>query len=424
MLNRFKEQILTKALFSPHDTLLVGVSGGVDSMVLCDLLTQSDYKFEVAHTNHNTRGGESDKDEAFVLNHFTSAGIKVHVQHLESDFKGNFHDHAHKARYAFWDSLGYDKVLTAHHYDDHIETILVNIFNGRSSEGMLAVSKNIVRPLIGFRKADILKYAAENNIPFVEDKSNLSRDYLRNVIRMDVLPALSEVENLEAKLSHLSDRNTSDMRLLHNLVEEVVTVKPISESEWAIELSLFDGRNETFIFHALKEYEVSRSQAKDIGSCLGKAGKRFHTPSYDLIIGRQELFIHRSSDNPDIRKEVSLEALPSTIRFNNYNLEFSIVDELPAKFSEDCLYVPLDKVTKDLVIRTWQHGDSFQPFGMEGHTQTLKKYFVDHKVEAWTKKRLPLLVCGGDIVWIVGERSDERFRAGSENAPYLRVELK
>lgn len=424
MLNTFKEHISTNGLFSPQEKLLVGVSGGVDSMVLCDLLSKCGYDYEVAHINHMTRNGESDLDEVFVKNHFEALGIKVHIKRLDMEFVGNFHDFAHKERYRFWESLGSDLVLTAHHLDDQIETILVNVFNGRSVQGMPVTNGKFVRPLLHFRKVEIFSYAAENRIPFRVDKSNISREYLRNVIRHEVLPSLKEFDSLEEKLLGMTERNSADMSLLKELVDDRISITHSGNQSLSIPLAELENKCEAFVYHALKSFGVNRSQASAIASDLETVGRKFSTSTHRLILDRESLIISENSVVKSPLAQLNLSDLPSVVHFNDYVLEFTIVNHLPEHFSPECLLVTLSKLEQELTIRSWQHGDTFCPFGMAGKKQSIKKFFVEKKVDGFTKARLPLLLSGNDIIWVVGMRSDDRYKVDSKRGPFLRVSIK
>jgi tRNA(Ile)-lysidine synthase len=418
----FLKHIKSKNFFDIKKRILVAVSGGIDSMVLLHLMQQSDYQIAVGHIDHLTRNGQSTQDAIFLENYCKNYGIEFHKsEFIDNQDSGNFHNKAHKFRYHFFNSLGFDYTLTAHHYDDNIETIFLNFLNGKSTAGIPEVNKNIVRPLLIYTKKSIKEYAEINDVKYVEDKSNLSNSYDRNFIRNKVIPLLkSRNTDTDEKITNLSSRNKLDEILLSSLVAEklnlIIDHNSISIPKHSI------GDNSTLLYHAVKSYGYNRSQARDMIKAIDNTGSIFYSPDYCLVIDRDVLLLkEKEEDNTDV-SYVSLDELPLTIRYLDYNFRFERTSFIDTK-SSNILYTPISLLHETIRIRTWKEGDYFCPTGMKGHSKTLKKFFTDTKINRLEKHRIPLLISGDDIIWVCGYRSDQRYQVKPIDSDFLKVTI-
>lgn len=421
MLNTLKEHINSNNLFSNTESLLIAVSGGVDSMVLTAMMDELGFTYSVAHVDHNTRSGTSTNDMKFVNNYFKTKGIAVYNYSYKHKGEGNFHDMAHKSRYRFFQSLSFDKVLTAHHKDDHLETIMINIFNGRSMDGILQVRENIVRPLLLFTKADLLSYARTNKVPYKEDTSNSENTYLRNSIRNSILPLLSDKNDITQKIVNLSARKSEDENLLRELVAGNVTIKSESGLQ-KISLNQLRQKNPVFVFHALASYGINRSQAIEISRALCKVGKEWSTKSHTIVIDREDLMIQHLKVNYE-KEVVQLKDLPFVKHYGSYTLKFDLVDRLPSEIKEDEAYFPMELLADHLVLRPWRDGDYFYPYGMNGQKKTVKKLFADMKIDRLTKASLPIILSMSKIIWLPTLRSDHNYRVRPHDTDILKIEI-
>ncbi len=420
MLNRLKEHIESKNLFSDNDQLLLAVSGGVDSMVLAHLLSDLGYVYAVAHVDHNTRSGGSQKDKEFVNKYFESRGISVHNHLFQHDGKGNFHDQAHLSRYSFFRSLAYDKIVTAHHKDDHLETIMVNFFNGRSTEGIRS-GEEVKRPLLIFSKQELMAYAKQYDIPFRTDKSNSENHYLRNFVRNKLIPFIDAKYDIEQKLTSLSHRNTLDSELLGQMVRREVSSVEVNG---VVKYNLSDLKNQgsTFLFHLLFSYGLNRSQAENLVQILDKVGKEMETHNYRILVDREELLIVKK-DEEQRNVDVTLQDFPFNITFGTYILNFDLATDLPKKHGSDRAYFPLSKLENRLTIRSWKAGDYMYPFGMSGKKKKLKKLFQESKIDRITKNKLPIILNNDDIIWVATLRSDHRYLVDDSEGNLLEVTI-
>ncbi len=424
MLERFKKHIKDLDCFNTEGKILIAVSGGVDSMVLCHLMSKANFQFDVSHINHNTRNGESNHDEMFVSNYFKQQNVNVLIHHIRHNAKGNFHDWAHRQRYDYWHSLDYEYILTAHHKDDHLETILINFFNGRSILGIPSKNDKIVRLLLPFYKKEILQYASDNKIPYVEDSSNQSQAYFRNLIRQTITPTIVDSKKLENKIYGLSSRMNDDLRLLNELVKSVI--QPEYENGY-IKILKSQIINHTLLYHVLSSYGINRSQAQQMFNNIDKIGNLFHSNEYEVLVDRDYLLIRRMEINmasQGTRLNLNFDELPLTVSFEKYSISVRKIDEIPNPYDNSIAIFPYRLLkNKQVYLRHWNKGDVFYPFGMKGKKQSLKKYFANQKLDRFRKSSIPILCVDKDIVWICGFRTDHRYRILESDEVLIQVHL-
>ena len=419
----FLKHIKSKNFFDIKKRILVAVSGGIDSMVLLHLMQQTDYQIAVAHIDHNTRSGKSAEDALFIKKYCSDNNIEFHISDFKDDNedKGNFHHKAHSFRYKFFQSLDYDYIITAHHKDDHIETLVLNFVNGKANKGIPEINGNIVRPLLIFKKSEIEKYAQLNEVPYVEDSSNKTDDYDRNFLRNKIIPQLqSRFKDIDEKLINHHIRSRADQELLDKLISEKIKIDksnfPILISKSSIDCDA------QLLYHSIKYFGFNRSQATDMVSALDHTGSIFYSGTHTLLVDRQKIII---SDKIDTKTEaiyINLSKLPLSLRFIDYTMRFELVTKIEDESDYIC-YFPISLIDKTLTLRTWKDGDSFCPIGMNGKHKTIKKFFADSKIDRLTKHQIPLLLSGKDIMWVCGYRSDHRFRYEGSESEFLKVTL-
>ena len=422
MFQKFGKHIKTKAYFKNGDSILIAVSGGVDSMVLCHLMIQAGFTFSVAHVDHTTRNGESKNDALFVQRYCTENNITYYLKTIsyKSEY-GNFHNWAHNERYVFFDSLNYDKIITAHHADDQSETILINALNGRSLDKIPDINGSYIRPLLPFTKNEIREEAKKSGISFVIDKSNATDAYLRNFLRNTVFGKLKDmVPDYDIKLLNLSNRLEEDALLIKEIAEAKLPFTEVKGRQ-QISLSHVLTSSPLLLYHRLHPIGINRSQATDIFNSQHQVGATFTTSSHTLLIDRESLIISRSFEHASKTIEISISDLPKEIKYGDYNIHFSQSAEIGA-FKYNTAFFPLEKLKSTVSIRGWQFGDTMKPFGMKGKTQSVKKIFVDHKVNKLDKTCIPILTNQSNIMWVMGLRTSEEYRCHNEGR-FLKVEF-
>ncbi len=424
MFNRFLSHINSKKYFQKSDKILIAVSGGVDSMVLLDLLMKSDYDISVAHLNHKTRSGDSDLDAEFVKSFCLKHNIPFYEKELsekKSDVS-NFQAWAHDQRYTFFESLDCDIILTAHHLDDHIETVLLNIFNGRSMNGIHESFDKIRRPLLIFTKDEITDYAQNNEVPFVVDKSNKDSEYDRNFIRNELLSKIVErFPNALNRIKKLSSRNQADQQALQELVDRL-DLEIREGSRIIISKIKIQELDDHLLYHILKTKGFNQTHAQDIFRSIDNVGAHFESSSHQLIIDRKNLIIEEITD---VQEElvIDLSQIEKYYIYNNFRFTLSKEDQLSQSTEPNSEYFPIALLTEGLSIRPWKDGDHFQPKGMGGHRQSLKKFYTNNKIDLLQKKKVPLFISGKEIIWVVPYRTDERYSHENQEGPYLKIQF-
>lgn len=439
MLDRFHKYNTENGLFRPKDKLLVTVSGGVDSVVLCHLLKKSEVNFAIAHCNFGLRGKESDEDEAFVEELAEELEVNIHLKKFDTRAfikeSGISTQMAARAlRYEWFAALaeqkGYDAVLTAHHQNDIIETILLNLVRGTGIAGLHGIkvkSGNLIRPLLFATKEEILKYAKEHQLKWREDSSNESTKYQRNLVRLEVIPLLKKINpNLEQTLQQSIEKISAAETIFNNYIEgcriDFLTVK---KNHTLIEYSFLHEESEPriILFELLKPFGFNYTQANEIFESLnGAAGKKFFSPSHFLVKDREVLIITEKNDSEN-REEVKIEVTCKNIflPWSGQNLSLEITTGYNSKDPSSIAYLDYKKLKYPLLIRPWQPGDNFHPLGMNGKKK-VSDFLNDLKIPVNLKKNISVLLSGKDIVWVVGLRIDEQYKAG-EIQQSLRISL-
>ncbi len=421
MVSRFLINIKSKEFFDIKKRLLLAVSGGIDSMVLLHLMQQTDYQISVAHINHNTRNGESFKDQKFVENYCKNQGIKCYTTNFEHQPDiGNFHDLARQFRYEWMKSLGYDYILTAHHYDDNLETIFLNFINGRSLMGIPQQNGSIIRPMLEFKKDEIKDYAQVQNLEYVDDSSNAQTSYDRNYIRHNLLPQLRKRwPELDNKILSLSNRKKNQHILLQDLLHESDYLKLKGEQYFIAKDKL--GKKIYLLAELIKPFGFNTTHAENLIASWDSIGAQFHSDSFTMLNDRKDIIISPlyKQINPI---EIDLNQLPQTVSFGPAQLQLKLTHAFVKNTKPSIAYFPINKLQKELTVRTWKEGDHFQPFGMNGKSQSLKKFFTNNKINRLDKISTPIICSGEDIIWIAGMRTDDRYRCSDEQS-FLRIAI-
>lgn len=427
---QFHDFISNKDLLTEEDCTLVAVSGGLDSMVLADLFLKANLSFAVAHCNFDLRGDESDGDEVLVKRWCEGNGVSLHRKRFELG-KGSIQLNARNARYEWFDALcdenKYQKLATAHHLNDSLETTLINLSRGTGIKGIAGIkprSETTIRPLLFARKSQLEAYAKETSLEWREDSSNSKSDYDRNIIRLHVIPKLEELNpSLTSTFSATSERLALAAQVVS---EKVKAIKKqfLSKSGKHLELdvSWTEGNSDLLILsEILSEFGFNYTTCKEVYGALGKPGKVFSSTGFELSIDRKSIFITPVSDASsegliidgygDFKQERGVLSVKS-IEKNAVNFEG------PSSTS----YLDEDKITFPLTLRSWRQGDKFQPLGMKG-SKKVSDYLIDMKVPLAIKNDVLVLLSGDEIVWLVDYQISDKFKISSETESVLRLSL-
>lgn len=444
MLEEFQAYINRYNLIAEGEKVILALSGGIDSMVLADLLLKTKVDFVAAHCNFHLRGEESDGDEKFVRDYAERNGIQCYVKHFDTEKYAaergvSIEMAARDLRYAWFEQmrqqLGYDKVAVAHHADDQAETFFINLLRGAGLNGLKGMKPQngvVIRPLLWASREQIRQYAVESQITWHEDHTNAESVYLRNKIRNQLLPTFDELhpearQGLYKSLEHLSAENELYRALLKEKLAQIVELDgdvqrlPFSKlvkakvPEPAIPEATRRVERPTYsfqlLFEWLRQYGFNTDQCHFIYDAIGTGvGNQYCSATHRLVIGRDELQLSEIKEKKDDEIQIGIgeEEILSPFHLCFSKLERTaefIIDKSPEVAQLDA-----DKIQFPLILRHWRHGDRFHPLGMKD-SKLLSDFFVDQKFTEYQKQNVWLLVsAGGDILWVVGYRLDDRFK--------------
>lgn len=423
-----QNQLLTK-----KELVIVGISGGADSAALLHMLVSMGYQCIAAHCNFKLRGEESDRDELFTDNytHILQVPLRTIVFETKQYALNNhlsIEMAARELRYAWFEELRKEynaqAIAVAHHRDDSIETLLINLTRGSGLCGLTGIRPRngyVVRPLLPLSREDVFSYIDSNKLSYVTDSTNSSDIYTRNFIRLKVLPLLAQINpSIKASLARTADHLGEAEIIFKHVINEARN-KVIQDNSLSIDALMEFPAPKTILFELLKPYGFTRLVTEDIFSSLDKdSGKLFYSDSYRLLKDRSFLLIdsldkHEQQcftlDNVEGHITVPIELIFSKLVINK---DFLIERNL------NFAYFDYDKLKFPLTLRHWKEGDWFVPFGMTGRKK-LSDYFSNNKFSLFDKEKIWLLCNGEDIIWIVGERPDNRYRIDKSTKKVLKV---
>jgi tRNA(Ile)-lysidine synthase len=422
MLSKLKDYIHQHKLLNEHDRLLLGVSGGVDSMVLLHLFQQLPYTFTVAHVNFGLRGVESDEDEAFVVEYCRKHNIKVFTNTVDAlayvnSSKVSIQMAARSLRYDWFEKLKiehqFKHLLTAHHSDDSVETIFINILRGTGISGLKGITsnENAIRPLLPFTRAEIIEYANSVNLAWREDSSNAKEDYLRNKLRHSILPMFDSINDTwRQKLVQLSD----DISVSENILTDYyIQHLPKFYSDARIQLAKLNDLDfsEWMLRRLLISLGFTHQTISDIILNLDiQKGKIYESSTFILQKEEGAFRVIAKNENQTDKFSAMIIKEQNQVEYSNsiFEMDNILVSEFGGEYREKESFLDYNKLDFPLLIRKWQAGDWFVPFGMKGRKK-LSDYFVDEKFTIQEKENTFVIVSGEDIVCILGHRIDDRY---------------
>lgn len=422
---RFIEE---KDLFNLHDKVLVALSGGADSVALLRILLSLGYTCECAHCNFHLRGLESDRDESFVRQLCEEHSIPLHVTHFDTSAYAKEHHlsiemAARELRYEWFEQIrkeiGASVIAVAHHRDDSVETFLLNLMRGAGINGLKGIPvKNgyIVRPLLSVSREGILDYLQSIKQDYVTDSTNLEDEYMRNKIRLNILPLMKEMnpsvmETIQETTFRLSEVASIYQQDRMEAIAHKVTF--LSPEMFRISLTdiLEDVAPISLLHEVLSPKGFNASQIRDIYRSLSssQSGKRFFTTEWEVLRDREYLWIQKKGSSQLI-PELIIEEIERTLSF-----------VIPRDKHIACL--DADLLNHPLTIRKWEKGDKFVPLGMNGKKK-VSDYLTDKKFSLFQKENQYVVCSGEDIIWLVNERSDHRYRITDSTQRILLIQIK
>lgn len=427
-------------LHTGNNCILVAVSGGIDSVVLLDVLAKSRIKLAVAHCNFQLRGEESDSDEQFVKSLSEQYGIPFYCKKFDTNAfaKANqlsIQESARNLRYEWFNQLLADHkfayVATAHHADDQVETVLMNIFRGTGIAGLhgiLPVQGKVIRPLLDVKRLAILEYANQYHIKWVEDASNASDKYSRNFIRHHIIPAAqavypNAVDNILASIERWREAeiiyNDAVIKIKQDLFEIKQHEIHIPVLKWKKQVPL-----QTITFELLQPFGFDSKQTSEAIKLLdAHTGSYIASASHRLIKNRNWMII--APLQQDVQDNIIIDVNDSTVVFDQHKLELRLIESKNYQLQTVNHIAAIDaaKISFPLVLRKWKQGDYFYPLGMT-KKKKLSKFFIDQKLSKTEKEQCWILTSGDKIVWVVGHRMDNRFKLTPNTKKILLLTVK
>ncbi|MDB5135937.1 MAG: tilS [Mucilaginibacter sp.] len=436
---RFTDFIEQNTLFNINSKILAAVSGGMDSILMTHLLKESGFTFDIAHCNFQLRGDEAVADQLFTNRLASQLGVPFHTINFDTkkysaDKKISIQMAARELRYQWFLQIsqesGYDAIALAHHQNDAIETILLNLTRGTGIAGLHGIlPKNglFVRPLLFLKREEIQNIVNTNGLTYVEDSSNTSTKYARNKIRLEVIPKLKE---LNPSLENTFEHNLKHFRGLEILLEQrLVELKNNLFTSHGNEVHLSVAGikklhpQSLLLFGLLHEYGFNETTINDIILALDKhSGRVFETYDFILVLDREKLILTKKQT--ELVEPVIIHNTDHEIHYKNYRLGI-LHDDSPLIIKDNPMAVSIDAelLVYPLTLREWQQGDHFHPLGMMTG-QKLSDFFIHQKIPLHQKKEIPILVNGnGDVIWIAGYRPDERYKVGKKTKKVTIFEL-
>jgi len=445
MIDKFEQYIAKNNLFNKGTPLLIACSGGVDSMVLLDILQKLEYNILVAHCNFKLRGAESDADTAFVKKYCEENNIKYFIKEFDTtkykkEHKISTQVAARNLRYEWFEQIRIENkihfIVTAHHADDQLETILLNFAKGTGLNGLIGIkAKNnfIVRPMLQISKAEILNYATENKIEFREDSSNESIDYTRNKIRHQILPILNEINSsIVYNIDDFSQRMKDISLLLETQIKQIKK-KCWTEKDGVVYVKINYIKNhssrDTVLYYLLKDFGFTNDVLNNVVNHKNISAQ-FFSDTHRMIIARNELIISSISE---VKNNIlCFDKIPNQIIFNNFTIQCSLVpiEKLNLKENKNYAYLDVDCIDFPIVVRNLKDGDYFYPFGIgkaknksKVGKKKISKYFRDLKLNLLEKENTPIVFSNERALWLVGYAIDDRFKVTANTKQVLKMKI-
>ena len=451
---RFRKFVEEKNLFHSKDKLLLAVSGGLDSVVLSELCFLSGFDFIIAHANFSLRGDESIRDQQFVESlgkHYKVAVFSrtFRTEQFAAEHNYSIQEAARALRYAWFKEFlnesaeplitgtdirkpVIDYILTAHHQDDNVETLLFNFLKGTGIAGLHGIQpKNgrLIRPLLFARKAELREFALSQKLNWMEDSSNESDKYKRNQIRHKLLPVITEMfptawNNLAENIDRFGGIEILFRQAIDHHKKKLLKKKGDETHISALQLKK-SVPLQTLVYEIFKDYGFSSGQTSEIIKLLdSESGKLVASPTHRVLKNRNWLII--SGINPAFQEHILIDAAAKEIVSGSLILQFFPAEGTTYRISGKYSIAELDAdlIQFPILLRRWRKGDYFYPLGMQ-KKKKLSRFFIDQKLSQIEKENVWILEMQKKIIWVVGMRIDNRFaiRPG-KTKKVLKIEMR
>ena len=425
-LNHLLSHIQSKHLFTGNKLVLAALSGGADSVALLSLLHDMRLPLHALHCNFHLRGPESDRDEAFVRQLCQQLGVPVTVAQFDTAAYARLNGisiemAARQQRYQFFreqaEAMEAEAVAVAHHLDDQAETLMLNLLRGTGLRGLAAMSPRmgiIVRPLLDVRRAELISYLGSRGLTYVTDSTNLERDALRNRIRLDIMPMLRQINpRADEAIAQTARIVRESLPIYKEAVNGRFAAAGVTPYRMPLEFLRQQGPEAPALLHEwIEPWGFNTTQQDEILRSLDATpGRMWHSPGACLLLDRQALVVKpaapaREAPQPDTCQQLEIRR--------------TIVGAI-GETGPMIAYFDADRLTQPLTLRTPRRGDFFYPLGLGGR-KLLSDFMTDQHLSRFQKQAQPLLCHGNDIIWLVGLRSDHRYRVTKETKVIVKIE--
>lgn len=416
----------------------MALSGGADSVALLLVLKRLGYRIEAAHCNFHLRGEESDRDELFVRNLCSRLDIPLHLVHFDTRSYAELHKvsiemAARDLRYSYFmrllDDLDLDVVCVAHHREDSVETMLINLLRGTGIHGLCGIrpiNGRIVRPLLCVSRKDIENYLAGLGQDYVTDSTNLEADVVRNKIRLNIMPLLRDINpSADMSLFATAERISEAVKVYDRAIADgAEAVAEFGNDEATVSVARLSEQvsPESILYDILKRYGFQpQTVAQVYANLSAPTGKTFQSTTHDLLFDRGNILIERHWDAPKPMK-IPIEGFFRIDNKTSLRVETVGTDGgfKPSR-SPKAATLDMKEVKFPLMLRPYTTGDRFVPFGMKGF-KLVSDYLTDRKKTLFEKrKQMVVADANGNILWLIGERTDNRFRISETTTQVLKL---
>ncbi len=429
MIQTFKSYLKKERLIKSTNTILLAVSGGLDSVVMCDLFHQAGFQFAIAHCNFQLRGKESDEDETFVEALAEKYNVAFHSTSFDTAAyakkkKLSIQEAARELRYFWFEEIrhqyNYTSLAVAHHRDDSVETFFINLLRGtgiRGLHGILHQQGNIIRPLLFAGREELESYSKKKKLKYREDSSNESDKYLRNRIRHHLIPLLEELRSGATQQINSTMEHIRSVEAVYSDAIQQKRNSIVKEENGVVKLSIQKIKKlepvDIYLFELLSPFGFNIEMVHEIVSAFDSiSGKQFVSKTHRLIKDRDFLLLEEIKNKKSKNSLLKVKAGQKKLVITGKEIQMRTIlknKQLKLLLSKNIAQLDHAKLKFPLVCRTWQKGDTFQPIGMKGKKK-LSDFLTDQKLSVIEKENTFVLLSGNDIVWVVGHRIDERYR--------------
>lgn len=439
LLASFRSYIKEEGLFHSNSNLLLAVSGGLDSVVLTDLCIAAGFDVVLAHCNFQLRGEESNRDEAFVRTLASRYNIPVLIERFDTTAyadanKLSVQVAARELRYNWFFSLVNAEfpvaqyILTAHHRDDNIETLLMNFFKGTGIAGLRGIlpkQDKLIRPLLFASRTQLQEYASSKGLQWVEDSSNASDKYTRNYLRHQLIPSAKEIypqvsENLAHNIERFRDIETLYRQAINIHMKKLIEVRGNEVHIPVLKLAKADPLH-SIVYEIIKEYGFSSAQTPEVIALLNsESGKYVQSATHRVIRNRKWLIIAPVvTETPPL---IVIEEAPDTVLYPGGSIRLARIQAADHTISTDPQIAALDAkhIKFPLLLRPWKKGDYFYPLGMQ-KKKKVARFLIDQKLSATAKEKVWVLEMNKTIIWVVGLRIDDRYKIRPSTGEILQL---